>query len=85
MSSIALAAFLAISAQAVANDGNKTPNNSADKLQMMKDCMARQKAMNAGMTQAAMETVCKNEAKGGVKDANDLATGTKPNTDTADK
>ena len=45
------------------------------KHQMMKDCMAKQKAANTGMTQEAMKTVCKNEAKGSqTKDGNDLAT-----------
>ena len=44
----------------------------------MKDCMARQKATNSSMTQAAMETLCKNEAKNGqTKDGNDLATAPK--------
>ena len=86
MTSIALAALVAISAQAVADNSNKTANNSTDKMQMMKDCMDRQKAMNTGMTQAAMETVCKNEAKGnGTKDGNDLATGPKNNTDSPAK
>jgi hypothetical protein len=42
----------------------------------MKDCMARQKATNSSMTQVAMETVCRNEAKNHKdKDGNDLATG----------
>jgi hypothetical protein len=75
---IALAALVVISAQAVADDSSKT-KNSADKTQTMKECMERQKAANSSMTHAAMETVCKNEAKGsGTKDGNDLATGTKP-------
>ena len=44
----------------------------------MKDCMARQKATNSSMTQAAMRIVCKNEAKNGqTKDGNDLATAPK--------
>jgi hypothetical protein len=79
MISIALAALVVISAQAVADDASKTKHPAADKAQMMKECMERQKATNSSMTHAAMETVCKNEAKGsGTKDGNDLATGTKP-------
>jgi hypothetical protein len=82
MVSIALAALVVVGAQAMADDSSTTSNPSADKAQMMKDCMARQKATNSSMTQAAMETVCKNEIKGnGQKDGNDLATGPKPNTD----
>jgi hypothetical protein len=52
-------------------------SQSGNEKQAMKDCMARQKASNSSMTQAAMETVCKNEAKKGKlqKDGNDLATG----------
>jgi hypothetical protein len=72
---IVLAALVAVSAQAVADDSMQTP---ASKAQKMKDCMARQKATNSSMTQAAMETVCKNEVKGPKKDGNDLATGPKP-------
>jgi hypothetical protein len=77
MMSLALAALVAISAQAVADDSS-TSKNSADKSQTMKECMERQKAMNSSLTHSAMETVCKNEAKGtGTKDGNDLATGPK--------
>lgn len=79
MMSAGLVALIALSAQAVANDAVKagTPNKS----QAMKDCMDRQKASNSGLTQSAMETVCKNEAKGnGQKNGNDLATGPKSNT-----
>jgi hypothetical protein len=85
MMSIALAALVVIGAQAVADDSSKT-KTSADKSQMMKDCMDRQKATNSSMTHAAMETVCKNEMKGsGTKDGNDLATGPKSNTPEPDK
>jgi hypothetical protein len=49
--------------------------------QRMKECMDRQKASNSGMTQAAMETTCRNEAKrDGTKDGNDLASGPKAKT-----
>jgi hypothetical protein len=80
---IAIVALLS-SAQVLANNANMSPTSG--KTHTMKDCMAKQKSMNAGMTQAAMETVCKNETKGnGAKDGNDLATGTKQNTDPTDK
>jgi hypothetical protein len=74
ISTIVFTSFLAIGAQALADDAPSTPGN-AD--QAMKDCMAKQKATNSSMTQVAMETVCKNEAKKHKdKDGNDLATGT---------
>jgi hypothetical protein len=49
----------------------------AQKKQVWDDCMAKQKSANAGMTQAAMETACKNEMKKSrlQKDGNDLTTG----------
>lgn len=71
-----LAGLVLFSCYAVAND----PSNSAsDKDKNMQECMARQKASNSHLTQAAMETVCKNEidAKGGKADGNDLATAPK--------
>ena len=81
MMSVLFAACGVLGAQALADDYSK-PANSGDKTQMMKECMERQKAMNSSMTHAAMETVCKNEAKGNAtKDGNDLATAPKPNTD----
>lgn len=47
----------------------------------MKKCIERQKATNSGMTQEAMETTCRNEAKGdGTKNGNDLASGPKAKT-----
>jgi|HubBroStandDraft_4_1064222.scaffolds.fasta_scaffold2198249_1 hypothetical protein len=62
--------------QAFADD---SPNTSANKDQQMKDCMAKQKATNSGMTQTAMETVCKNQIEKQQKDGNDLATGPQAN------
>lgn len=43
----------------------------------MKQCMARQKATNSGLTDMQMKTTCKNELKGDKtrKEGNDLATG----------
>jgi hypothetical protein len=44
----------------------------------MKQCMARQKATNSGLTHLQMQTTCKNEMKSNKthKEGNDLATGT---------
>jgi hypothetical protein len=65
--------LVSICGQAIGDDSTPT---STPREQRMKDCMARQKATNSSMTQAAMETVCKNEAKNHKdKDGNDLATG----------
>jgi hypothetical protein len=68
-----LVGLVSICSQAIGDDSTPT---SAQREQRMKDCMARQKATNSSMTQAAMETVCKNEVKNHKdKDGNDLATG----------
>jgi hypothetical protein len=69
-----LTGFVAFSAQAIADDSPSNAMNSQQS-QAMKDCMAQQKASNASMTQAAMETVCKNQLKQKDKNGNDLATG----------
>ena len=41
------------------NDGN----NSGNKAETMKQCMARQRATNSGLTNEAMKTTCRNEMK----------------------
>jgi hypothetical protein len=65
---IAVLGFVGLSAQTIADD----PSHYS---QAMKDCMAKQKAANSNLTQAAMETVCKNETKPQKdKDGNNLAT-----------
>jgi hypothetical protein len=72
MTTALLVGLVSICGQAIGDESTPT---STQKEQRMKDCMARQKATNSSMTQAAMETVCKNEAKGHQdKDGNDLAT-----------
>jgi hypothetical protein len=72
MTTALLAGIVSVSGLAIADNSTPTPTQ---KEQKMKDCMARQKASNSSLTQAAMETVCKNEAKNGqTKDGNDLAT-----------
>jgi hypothetical protein len=82
---VVLSGLIALSAQAIAGE---TPSDSSSdtsqsttmaKSQAMKDCMAKQKATNSGLTHEAMKTTCKNEASGKkTKDGNDLATGTQP-------
>jgi hypothetical protein len=73
MTTALLMGIVGVSGLAIADQSTPTPTQ---KEQRMKDCLARQKASNSGMTQAAMETVCQNEAKNGQsKDGNDLATG----------
>jgi|HubBroStandDraft_6_1064221.scaffolds.fasta_scaffold1185512_1 hypothetical protein len=70
-------------AQDQAQQGTQTTSdNSSDnggaKNETMKQCMARQKATNSGLTQLQMQTTCKNEMKSNKthKEGNDLATGT---------
>jgi hypothetical protein len=69
----ALTGLMGLSAQVMADDSSATPPN---KDQLMQQCMDKQKAANSGMTQTAMETVCKNEINKKTKNGNDLATGT---------
>lgn len=75
---VLLSGLLAAGAQAIADDSpSAVPNmTSAQKKQMWNDCMAKQKAENANLTQAAMQTACKNEMKKNKlqKDGNNLAT-----------
>lgn len=71
----------AIAQQDQSQQGSQTAqsdsNYSGGKSQAMKDCMARQKATNSGLTNLQMHTTCKNELKADKthKDGNDLATG----------
>jgi hypothetical protein len=72
---ILFASFMAMGVQALADDAPSSANANNSN-QAMKDCMAKQKATNSSMTQDAMKTVCKNEAKKHKdNDGNDLATG----------
>jgi hypothetical protein len=76
---IVLSGCIALSAQAIADDTStdtSSQSTTMDKSQAMKDCMAKQKATNSGLTHEAMKTTCKNEISGKkTKDGNDLATG----------
>jgi hypothetical protein len=75
---VILSTLVAAGAQAIADDSPSTPTSmtQSQKKQMWDDCMAKQKAANANLTQAAMETACKNEMKKNKlqKDGNDLTT-----------
>jgi hypothetical protein len=76
---VVLSGFIALSAQAFADDASSNTSSQAttmDKSQAMKDCMAKQKATNSGLTHEQMKTTCKNEVSGKkTQDGNDLATG----------
>jgi hypothetical protein len=77
MKPLFIAALMIFSAQVIADDtpmAADAPTATTDKHQMMKDCMAKQKAMNSNMTHAAMKTVCENQVSKPQKDGNDLAT-----------
>jgi hypothetical protein len=75
---VILSTLVAAGAQAIADDSPSTPTSmtQSQKKQRWNDCMAKQKADNATLTQAAMETACKNEMKKDKlqKDGNNLAT-----------
>jgi hypothetical protein len=53
-------------------------SGSSNKPETMRQCMARQKSTNSGMTHEAMQTTCKNEMKQQKlqQQGQDLATGT---------
>jgi hypothetical protein len=73
--SAAFAGMIAVGSYAAAqSDPAQTPQSqstgsdysnsgSGGKPETMKQCMARQKSTNSGMTQEAMKTTCKNEMK----------------------
>jgi hypothetical protein len=77
LKTVILSTLVAAGAQAIADEPPSAPTamTKAQKKQIWDDCMAKQKAANAGMTQAAMETACKNELKKNKNDGNNLATG----------
>ena len=57
------------------DNNSDAAGNKSD--EAMKQCMARQRATNSGLTDRQMKTTCKNEMKGDKtrKEGNDLATG----------
>jgi hypothetical protein len=77
LKTVILSTLVAAGAQAIADEPPSAPTamTKAQKKQIWDDCMAKQKAANAGMTQAAMETACKNALKKNKNDGNNLATG----------
>jgi hypothetical protein len=64
--------------QGTQTSADSNSDNAGAKNETMKQCMARQKASNSGLTQLQMQTTCKNEMKSNKthKEGNDLATGT---------
>jgi hypothetical protein len=76
---VLLTGIIGVSSYAIADDASSSmsssTNNSTNKTQMMKDCMAKQKAANSGMTHEAMKTTCKNQVYNKTQNGNDLATG----------
>jgi hypothetical protein len=58
-------------------DSGYSNSGSGNKPETMKECMARQKSTNSGMTHQAMHTTCRNEMKQQKlqKQGQDLATG----------
>jgi hypothetical protein len=78
IATIVFSGLVCISAQVLADDSTTTSpqDMQGQDAKTMQDCLAKQKAANATMTQAAMETVCKNELKKShKKSGNDLVTG----------
>ena|ERR1700722_16496792 len=83
--SAAFAGMVAAGSYAVAQTGQSPQSNdsgysnsgSSNKPETMKECMARQKSTNSGMTAEAMHTTCKNEMKQQKlhQQGQDLATG----------
>jgi hypothetical protein len=71
------------------NSGGTDYSNSgsSNKPETMKQCMARQKSTNSGMTHEAMQTTCKNEMKQQKlqQQGQDLATGTQNGSQSAPK
>lgn len=69
--------------QAMQSDSNS--DNTGNKNETMKQCMARQKATNSGLTHMQMQTTCRNEMKVNKshKEGNDLATGPQAGTHTS--
>ena len=59
-------------------DTDYSNSGSSNKPETMKQCMARQKSTNSGLTHEAMQTTCKNEMKQQKlqQQGQDLATGT---------
>jgi hypothetical protein len=66
------------SAQSTPGGADYSNSGSSSKPETMKQCMARQKSTNSGLTQEAMHTTCRNEMKQQKmrQQGQDLATGT---------
>jgi hypothetical protein len=75
------------SAQSTAGGTDYSNSGSSNKPETMKQCMARQKATNSGLTHEAMQTTCKNEMKQQKlqQQGQDLGTGTQNGSQTPPK
>ena len=74
-------------AQSMAGGTDYSNSGSSNKAETMKQCMARQKATNSGLTHEAMQTTCKNEMKQQklLQQGQDLGTGTQNGSQTQPK
>jgi len=74
-------------AQSTAGGTDYSNSGSSNKAETMKQCMARQKATNSGLTHEAMQTTCKNEMKQQklLQQGQDLGTGTQNGSQTQPK
>ena len=74
-------------AQSTAGGTDYSNSGSSNKAETMKQCMARQKATNSGLTHEAMQTTCKNEMKQQKlqQQGQDLGTGTQNGSQTQPK
>jgi hypothetical protein len=74
-------------AQSTAGGTDYSNSGSSNKAETMKQCMARQKATNSGLTHEAMQTTCKNEMRQQKlqQQGQDLATGTQNGSQTQPK
>ena len=75
------------SAQSTAGGTDYSNSVSSNKPETMKQCMARQKATNSGLTHSAMQTTCRNEMKQQKlqQQGQDLGTGTQNGSQTPPK
>jgi hypothetical protein len=74
-------------AQSTAGGTDYSNSGSSNKAETMKQCMARQKATNSGLTHEAMQTTCKNEMRQQKlqQQGQDLGTGTQNGSQTQPK
>jgi tartrate dehydratase beta subunit/fumarate hydratase class I family protein len=61
VTSLAVSSLVLMGIQAFADDSVAHGPTTAQKHQMMKDCMAKQMAANSGTSKAAMKKACKDQ------------------------